>query len=507
MSNTITALLDLDKAIAVFRDTIESAMALDEISQWDGNQLREREQQIRQAALVLAGQCIALLLTQLSQLPTAQKEASKRTEGLRRPESQGGGKQTVRILTMGNVEVTLRLPYVLGAPAKTRKRKRKVGQRGRASLGGFYPFLSWLGLPERVTPLVWSTVAQQGMLSTSFAAARDNLKDWGIKLSDGRIQRLTYCFGGQGKALRQRQLDQLQGKKLRSGKTLKGKQVVISVDGGRTRLRRRKRGKVRTSGRHGYHGKWREPKLLTIYAVDEQGRQLNTLEIPITNDGTFAKVETFMDLLEMHLVRLGIVEAQQVLLLADGADWIWQRLPQLLKKLQVPSERVFEVIDFYHAAEHLQTFAEAACTSKKKAKTWYKQSRSKLKQGQIESLLTQMQTMATQAKTKRKRSQSQKALNYFCKQPQRFDYQRVQRMNLPIGSGAIESLIRQVVNLRLKSTGKFWLEEHAEVILLGRCQWAAGAWEQFCSDIFTANLTPISANKLIHFQRDEFAAA
>jgi hypothetical protein len=42
-------------------------------------------------------------------------------------------------------------------------------------------------------------------------------------------------------------------------------------------------------------------------------------------------------------------------------------------------------------------------------------------------------------------------------------------MKLPIGSGAVESLIRQVIKLRLKGNGKFWLPENAEIILHGRC--------------------------------------
>jgi hypothetical protein len=63
-------------------------------------------------------------------------------------------------------------------------------------------------------------------------------------------------------------------------------------------------------------------------------------------------------------------------------------------------------------------------------------------------------------------------------------------MKLPIGSGAIESLIRQVVNMRLKGNGKFWLPENAELILHGRCQWAAGQWKQFSQRILTSGITP-----------------
>lgn len=44
----------------------------------------------------------------------------------------------------------------------------------------------------------------------------------------------------------------------------------------------------------------------------------------------------FMELLEMHLVRLGVNQAKQVLLLADGAEWIWLRIPTLLRRLGCP---------------------------------------------------------------------------------------------------------------------------------------------------------------------------
>ncbi len=85
-------------------------------------------------------------------------------------------------------------------------------------------------------------------------------------------------------------------------------------------------------------------------------------------------------------------------------------------------------------------------------------------------------------------------LAYFIKghQQQRLNYAQVAGMKLPIGSGAIESLIRQVVNLRLKGTGKFWLLVHAEIMLHARCQWAAGAstWTNFCDSILTACLYP-----------------
>lgn len=70
------------------------------------------------------------------------------------------------------------------------------------------------------------------------------------------------------------------------------------------------------------------------------------------------------------------------------------------------------------------------------------------------------------------------------------NYAEAKAMKLPISSGAIESLVRQVVNLRLKGTGKFWLLYHAEILLHARCQWAAGRWTDFCDAILTTILYP-----------------
>lgn len=72
----------------------------------------------------------------------------------------------------------------------------------------------------------------------------------------------------------------------------------------------------------------------------------------------------------------------------------------------------------------------------------------------------------------------------------RLNYAKVLARNLPIGSGAIESLIRQVVNLRMKGNSKFWLKENAEIMLHLRCQWIAGNWNNFCNSIFTSFIHP-----------------
>ena len=55
-------------------------------------------------------------------------------------------------------------------------------------------------------------------------------------------------------------------------------------------------------------------------------------------------------------------------------------------------------------------------------------------------------------------------------------YNSIAQLGLPLGSGAIESAVRRVVNLRIKGPGIFWMKENAEAILLLRSYYKAGRW-------------------------------
>ncbi len=273
-------------------------------------------------------------------------------------------------------------------------------------------------------------------------------------------------------------------------KLLLNERVVISVDGGRSKIRINKKGKRNPkTNRRGYHGEWVEPKLLTIYTVSEKGKKIKTGELPITNDGTYENFQDFLEILEMHLVSLGICQAKQVLLLADGAEWIWNHIPPLLKRLNCPTPE--QLLDFYHVTEHLQDFADAAFSQDKERKSWFNQARSELKRGQIAKLLESMINLRKQSRGQRRQIMTAQ-INYLNKgfEKGRLNYAQVAKNNLPIGSGAVESLIRQVVNLRLKGNGKFWWRRHAEIMLHARCQWVAGNWKNFCENILTALIYP-----------------
>jgi hypothetical protein len=483
MEKNIDATLDLDKSLKDFEVQVTKLLELTNISEWDGQVFKEREQKIRDAAIILAGQCIALFLYNLSQSQEALDTAVNQTQGWWHPETKKHGLRKRQILTVGNVLVTIMVPYVIT--------KTENNDKNKSESEGFYPLLKWLGMSEGLTPLVWSTIAQYGAISGSFEAACTFLIGWGINISLRRIERLTYKFGKIAINLRQSKILNLQLGNLPSGNVLKGQRVVIAADGGRTKIRINKKGrkKVKTNC-HGFTGVWIEPKLLTIYVVDEQGKKVKNSDIPITNDGTYNGYKPFLEILEMHLVNLGISQAKQVLLIADGAEWIWIHIPPLLKRLGCPNE-TYQLFDFYHVTEHLQTFADAAFSNEKERKDWFKRARKTLKKGNAWGLMKQMDELIAQATGERcKIMVAQREYLLGAYREGRLKYAQVLGKNLPIGSGAIESLIRQVVNLRMKGNSKFWLKENAEIMLHLRCQWIAGSWNNFCDSILDSFIKP-----------------
>ncbi len=247
--------------------------------------------------------------------------------------------------------------------------------------------------------------------------------------------------------------------------------MVISADGGRSRLIEYK-GKKRNpkTNRRPYKGEWKEPKLLTIYAVDEKGKKIKTGEVPITNDGTFSDSKDFLVILEMYLVELGINQAKEILFIADGSEWMWKDIPPLLEKLGCDKSKTYYLQDFYHVTEHLSSFAEAAFKQDNEKKAWLKQACSKLKRGQSEKLIKEM--IAFKKDVQLDKEALEKEIKHLVKlqKQRRINYPLIAQKKLPLGSGAIESLIRQAVNLRLKGNGKFWRRHNAEALLHARCQ-------------------------------------
>ncbi len=364
------------------------------------------------------------------------------------------GKEEVRLRTCCGFEVRVRVSYF------TRKGKR----RGKKRYPGLYPGLLVLGIHDRCTPGLGSEISLLAGMLGSLEEARQVLSERGIDLNIKVVRRIAYRFAERARtAQRVRELD--------FGPGVAGRRVAISADGGRTRLREKKRGKKTAKGRNRFRGAWREPKLFIIYVVDAEGK-LDRSFMPII-DALIRGPDAIFKLLHAYLSQLNLTEADQVLFIADGAEWIWNRIPALIKKLGLEPDQVHQLIDFYHAVEHLGKVASLRKGwSSKQRKSWVRKHRNLLLQGHVEKVICAVTAICRGRRSKAIRTQR----DYFVKNSARMAYKRLRAIKMPIGSGSVESAIRRVVNLRLKGPCIFWCKENAEAILLLRCYWKAGRW-------------------------------
>jgi len=253
---------------------------------------------------------------------------------------------------------------------------------------------------------------------------------------------------------------------------LKAKRVLIAVDGGRLRQRKNKRGPIAKGNKQrGFHSDWIEPKLFTLYVIDENGEIVK--EIAPFVDGTTGKVRQFIELLEHYLIHLGIERALEVVLLGDGAPWIWDRIPKLIMSVGGDDVKLTEIIDWTHAKQNLNKAFETL-SAKKQAKVNFEYFKNLLFSGQIMKIVTELKELLN---VRASSKIIKKLKSYFIPNICRMQYEINRAMKLPIGSGVIESAIRRVINLRLKSPGSFWKLDFAETMLYLRAQVLYGRWE------------------------------
>jgi len=224
------------------------------------------------------------------------------------------GKVTVMVRTVQGLAVPVRLTYY------RRPGQRRAGKR----YAGVYAGLVILGIYDRCTPALAAEVSLLAAMLGSLHEAQDVLANRGVELDTKTVRTITYRY-----ATRARLVQQVERTAFED--TVAGRRVVISSDGGRLRLRETKRGPQTKKGRRRYTGAWREPKVLIVYVVDAEGKQESRFAPFI--EATLKGPDAVFALLRTSLQRLEITLAAYVLFLADGAPWIWKRVPLLVQAL------------------------------------------------------------------------------------------------------------------------------------------------------------------------------
>ena len=365
----------------------------------------------------------------------------------------------------------LRTPYVGVERRHTRGRRRKKGCR-RESGSGCYPVLEALGCLVNATPALLSEAASQLAWGPSEEAALGRLSARGIRLDASTLRRMAYTLSDEAQAARTTALEAGRPPPGMEGESLDGKRVVICFDGGRVRTRIQHRGRRRKNGHRGYDRPWRAPRLLVIYAIDGKGRKKRH-ELPIY-DGVLTSAEELVRLMTTYLKALRASEAKLIIFIADGAPEHWQGVAALRETLGLDPEQVVEVFDWAHAVEHLTKVADACASWTEKERTrWLRKQRKRLKQGQLSAVLDALRTLCRGRRSKTLRRE----IAFFQQHAHRMRYDVFQEAGIPLGSGAVESGLRRIVNLRMKGPSIFWTPKNVQRMLYLRCLLLSGRWE------------------------------
>lgn len=360
---------------------------------------------------------------------------------------------------------------------------------------GIYSAAAQFGFGKGVTPGLQSRVARQAALCPSFDFAHEELARSGLDLDIKTVRRISYQCGEGLLRLRRHYLEQWRSGKLPAGGELKGERVTVQIDGGRTKLRGKLKpaparkenlnddglvvedapGRSKKRAKRSYSSEWKEPKLLTIFVHDEHGKMVKKSQATI--DGTMLGPDAVAELVAMHLHRLGAAEANSITFVADGAPWIWDRIPIILKRLKPSSDvELHEVLDNCHAAHHVSLALAALGLSDKERMPLYREHRTLLRNGQWRRVVEELRGLAS---SEPKDSAIHTEIAYLEKHGKagRLSYRHFRTIGIPLGSGAIESTIRRVINQRLKGNGLSWYRANAEAMLQLRAQVVSKRWD------------------------------
>jgi len=179
-----------------------------------------------------------------------------------------------------------------------------------------------------------------------------------------------------------------------------------------------------------------------------------------------AEAHTFGWQLWREAVRRGALVAGEVVVLGDGAHWIWN-----LAETYFPGAT--QILDWYHASHYLWEAATAIWgESSPERQAWAQLQLDDLWEGKVEQVLAalEVERAAGEAVTA--------ALSYYTTHRSRMDYAAYRARGLQIGSGSVESACKQLVSARLKQAGMIWGATGAEAVATVRAWLKSERWEE-----------------------------
>lgn len=167
-------------------------------------------------------------------------------------------------------------------------------------------------------------------------------------------------------------------------------------------------------------------------------------------------VDALKEQLWAEAMRHGLGRAHEVLIVADGAVWIWNLADDRFAGAR-------QRVDFYHVSQHLWSVAHTLHPDDAAAaRAWVEPLLAKLKADASGEVITELEQLRERVEGAA-RAQVERERAYLETHRERLDYGNAQKKGEPLGSGAMESTCGQY-QVRFKRTGQFWSQSGDEAL-------------------------------------------
>jgi len=318
-------------------------------------------------------------------------------------------------------------------------------------------------------------MAREAATQTDAGAAKAINEDWRANFDARQINRWTEALGRIPLEQQKRQILDMESGIHPAAPANAPELLVVEVDGGR--WQGREKDPVT-------QGCWREDKVCTVIKyLPGDGGQREPVPLVSSVVATTGDVREFGPLCRLEAERRGLRDAQQVLVIADGGNWIDPLVKRTL-------HGIVRILDYYHASEHVWEVARAVCGGDERKRERYgEQLEAWLWDGQTRKLLGELSRQskllgppAASVSAEDPRRVVASNLQYFTHREDQMDYPAYRAKGWPIGSGQVEAGVKQF-NKRIKGTEQFWRPQRLETILVLRGLWISQdeRWDHYWS--------------------------
>jgi hypothetical protein len=177
--------------------------------------------------------------------------------------------------------------------------------------------------------------------------------------------------------------------------------------------------------------------------------------------------ETFRPLVAEVYPQARGPQAAEVIVLADGAHWIWNLVEDLIP-------HAVQILDFSHAKHYLWEAAKLIYGADSPfVRPWVKEREAWLFADKVEQVITHLQRFMDLAPG------LAPIIHYFQQNQVRMRYGTYQQRGYFIGSGAIESAGKQLTAARIKGPGMRWNVADLNALLALRCVFLEHSWPAY----------------------------